>query len=214
MEMRSLTRCLRSRPTATTSLLSTRQSALGQNQFLFARQNPQAVCFSSSSYNSNDNDSNSPRPRTQHLRPKSNANIDDILNQLNLSTSRQNRRSPQTKQKSPDGLSPTRAAREASFPDHPSLRQERRKVGIKLGSKLGRQITVAPERGRDLETALKRLAGVLTENNVKHQANEQKFHVRKGQLRKNLRIKRWRKLFKYSFTHTVNKIQRMRKQGW
>jgi hypothetical protein len=65
-----------------------------------------------------------------------------------------------------------------------------------------------------LEVALKRLSGILKENNVKYQYLDQKYHVRRGQMRKNLRIRRWRKLFAYSFAHTVGKIQRMRAQGW
>lgn len=222
MEMRSLTRCLRSRPTttATTSLLSTRQSTLGQTQFFLARQTPQALRFSTSSPNSNGKQP--PRPtRTQSLRTKPDANIDDILDQLNLSTNRRNR-NRQTQQKtgqdasSADGAPGTGlAANEPiSAPGSPQSRQDRRKIDLKLGPVLGREVSVAPERGRDLESSIKRLERLLKENNVKSQMIAQKFHVRRGQMKKNLKMTRWRKLFKYSFSHMVNKIQRMRRQGW
>ncbi|OJJ58724.1 hypothetical protein ASPSYDRAFT_89461 [Aspergillus sydowii CBS 593.65] len=230
MEMRSLTRCLRSRPTttATTSLLSTRQSTLGQSQFVLARQTPQALRFSTSSPSSNANQpprSNAnqpPRPtRAQSLRTKPDANIDDILDQLNLSTNRRNR-NRQTQQKtsqdasSADGAPGTGlAANEPiSAPGSPQSRQDRRKVDLKLGPVLGREIPVAPERGRDLESSIKRLDRLLRDNNVRNQWIAQKHHVRRGQMKKNLRMTRWRKLFKYSFSHMVNKIQRMRRQGW
>ncbi|OJJ01337.1 hypothetical protein ASPVEDRAFT_129853 [Aspergillus versicolor CBS 583.65] len=221
--MRSLTRCLRSRPTttATTSLLSARQSTLGQNQFFLPRQTPQALCFSTSSPNSNANQP--PRPtRTQNLRTKPDANIDDILDQLNLGTNRRNRAARLAQQKadqeasSADGAPSTGVATNEpiSAPGSPQSRQDRRKVDLKLGPVLGREVSVAPERGRDLESSIKRLDRLLRENNVKKQMLAQKYHVRRGQMKKNLKMTRWRKLFKYSFSHMVNKIQRMRRQGW
>lgn len=44
--------------------------------------------------------------------------------------------------------------------------------------------------------------------------NQQKFHVRKGMVRKQKKMMRWKKLFKFSFQGTVKKIQRMQAQGW
>ncbi|KAL5003299.1 hypothetical protein BDV10DRAFT_154640 [Aspergillus recurvatus] len=219
---RSLTRCLRSRrTTATTSLLSTRQSIL-HNQFLLTRQpNLQSLRFSSAPTNNsaetnNDNTSTTnttPPPRTQLLRSKYPGNIDEVLNRLNLSTGRQNRAPPrnetasQQTAESSTGISGGKSTSAV-------LRQERRRVDLKLNPSLGRDVAVVPERGQDLEVALRRLSGVLKENNVKYQYLDQKYHVRRGQMRKNLRIRRWRKLFAYSFAHTVGKIQRMRAQGW
>ncbi|KAL3439664.1 hypothetical protein BDV09DRAFT_157890 [Aspergillus tetrazonus] len=217
---RSLTRCLRSRPTttATTSLLSTRQSIL-HNQFLLTRQN-QSLRFSSSTPTNNTAETNAdnttstapPPPRTQLLRPKYPGNIDEVLNRLNLSTGRQNRAPPRNEASSQQTAESGTGISSKSTSAVP--RQERRRVDLKLNPTLGRDVAVVPERGQDLEVALKRLSGILKENNVKYQYLDQKYHVRRGQMRKNLRIRRWRKLFAYSFAHTVGKIQRMRAQGW
>ncbi|KAL4818788.1 hypothetical protein BDW67DRAFT_155961 [Aspergillus spinulosporus] len=221
---RSLTRCLRSRPTtATTSLLSARQSIL-YNQLLLTRQQKfQSLRFSSSTPTNNDSETNTdnnnttsstpPPPRTQLLRPKYPGNIDEVLNRLNLSTGRQNRAPPRSEasnqQTAESGTGISSGKSTSAVP-----RQERRRVDLKLNPTLGRDVAVVPERGQDLEVALKRLSGILKENNVKYQYLDQKYHVRRGQMRKNLRIRRWRKLFAYSFAHTVGKIQRMRAQGW
>lgn len=89
-----------------------------------------------------------------------------------------------------------------------------RRIDLKLGTKLGRQVTVDPSRGVDVAGALRILQMQLSANGVRRQAAQQKFHVRRGQVRKDLRRERWRKLFKMSFNHTVRKIQRMRAQGW
>ncbi|CAG8890967.1 unnamed protein product [Penicillium egyptiacum] len=89
-----------------------------------------------------------------------------------------------------------------------------RKVELKLGPTLGRQVHVEPERGTDLAGALRRLQATLSQNSVRHDVNQQKFHVRKGMVRKQKKMMRWKKLFKFSFQGTVKKIQRMQAQGW
>jgi hypothetical protein len=99
-------------------------------------------------------------------------------------------------------------------PESDSYKQPLRRVELKLGPTLGRQVHVEPEKGVDLTTALRVLQGNISTNKLRAQWHGQKFHVRRGQMRKNLRMERWRKLFKFSFKETVNKIQRMRAQGW
>ncbi|KAJ9488261.1 hypothetical protein VN97_g5062, partial [Penicillium thymicola] len=89
-----------------------------------------------------------------------------------------------------------------------------RKVELKLGPTLGRQAHVEPERGTDLGGALRRLQATLSQNRVRADAHEQKFHVRRGMVRKQKKMQRWKKLFKFSFQGTVKKIQRMQAQGW
>ncbi|KAJ5915218.1 hypothetical protein N7454_011113 [Penicillium verhagenii] len=89
-----------------------------------------------------------------------------------------------------------------------------RKTELKLGPTLGRQIHVEPERGVDLPAAIRMLEVTCSSNQIKQQSIQQKFHVRKGMKRKELRRSRWRKLFKFSFNETVKKIQRMQAQGW
>lgn len=88
------------------------------------------------------------------------------------------------------------------------------RVELKLGPSLGRQVHVEPDRGFDLASALRAMNGACSQNRIPQQQRRQKFHIRRGQLRKNLKMERWRKLFKFSFDHTVSKIQRMRAQGW
>jgi hypothetical protein len=87
-------------------------------------------------------------------------------------------------------------------------------VPMKLGPKLGRQIMVQNDRGMDCASAIRTLEVSCRSNNLRRQEANQRFHVRRGQARKNLRIQRWRKLFKVSFLATVKKIDRMRDQGW
>lgn len=89
-----------------------------------------------------------------------------------------------------------------------------RKTELKLGPTLGRQVHVEPEKGLDLAAAIRVLESTCSQNRVKQSAAEQRFHVRKGMIRKNQRRVRWRRLFKFSFNETVKKIQRMQAQGW
>ena len=95
-----------------------------------------------------------------------------------------------------------------------SYRVQIRRVDLKLGTALGRQIHVEPEKGVDLAAAIRNLQINCSLNRVRAQSNQQKFHIRRGQRRKDLRRERWKKLFKFSFSKTVGRIQRMRAQGW
>ncbi|KAJ5787093.1 hypothetical protein N7457_002083 [Penicillium paradoxum] len=89
-----------------------------------------------------------------------------------------------------------------------------RKVELKLGPTLGRQAHVEPERGTDLASALRKLHTTIVQNKIKQEAHAQRFHIRKGMVRKQKKMLRWKKLFKFSFQGTVQKIQRMQAQGW
>jgi len=51
-------------------------------------------------------------------------------------------------------------------------------------------------------------------NNVRVDMRKQMFHVRKGQVRKNLKSERWRKKFSASFSGAVGRVLRMKSQGW
>ncbi|OKL61946.1 hypothetical protein UA08_02584 [Talaromyces atroroseus] len=111
---------------------------------------------------------------------------------------------------------------QSSFSSSPSIRDvdeispppRLKPIAMKLGTKLGRQVLVQNEKGVDCASALRTLQLSCNSNGIRRQANLQKFHVRRGQRRKDLRSQRWRKLFKFSFEETVKKIQRMRDQGW
>lgn len=89
-----------------------------------------------------------------------------------------------------------------------------RTTPMKLGTKLGRQVLVSADRGTDVAAAIRLVQMNCAANGIRRQAALQKFHVRRGQRRKDLKSQRWRKLFKFSFDETVKKIQRMRDQGW
>ena len=101
-----------------------------------------------------------------------------------------------------------------AFKDRAAQQLASRKLELKLGPTLGRQVHVEPERGLDLPAAIRQLEITCSTNKIKSDAHEQKFHKRKGALRKELRRTRWRKLFRFSFQETVKKIQRMQAQGW
>lgn len=163
------------------------------------------------------------QPETQK-KPDVNETIDQILDRLNVggrgapqpttTTTLQSAREriEAARRRLADPLSLSRAVGESAETDN--YRTSTRRVELKLGPRLGRQVNVDPDRGIDVAAALRSLQVQCANNRVRAQANAQRFHVRRGQMRKNIRMERWRKLFKYSFNATVAKIQRMRAQGW
>ncbi|GAQ06744.1 hypothetical protein ALT_4065 [Aspergillus lentulus] len=216
MEARSLARCLRLRPT--TSLYTTQPIIFrGQNALrYFSTSNsllqttPASQDQPTSTTPASTQEQSKVQTSSSSTATNSNsADFDRILNQLNFNNT--NRNATEGGQSS-DPLSLSRAVRMA--PETDSYKHPLRRVELKLGPTLGRQVHVEPEKGVDLTTALRVLQGNITTNKVRAQWHAQKFHVRRGQMRKNLRMDRWRKLFKFSFKETVNKIQRMRAQGW
>ena len=52
------------------------------------------------------------------------------------------------------------------------------------------------------------------QNKVKQDERAQKFHVRKGQLNKIMRRRRWRVTFLAGFLKECERVRRMRRQGW
>ncbi|KKZ63782.1 hypothetical protein EMCG_01886 [[Emmonsia] crescens] len=87
-------------------------------------------------------------------------------------------------------------------------------VNMRLGPELGRTIPVDPKAGIDVATAFQMMETRVRRNKVKNMMMKQRFHVRRGQLKKQLRRERWQKLFKMSFQHTVKRCEKLRKQGW
>ncbi|KAJ5502353.1 Ribosomal protein S21 [Penicillium fimorum] len=152
-----------------------------------------------------------PRAAQQARKPVS--DFDDILSRLDLNKPRE---APSSQRRIfSDSLS--RAVGEgaqSSYRARSRVPLPARKVELKLGPTLGRQALVEPERGTDLGGALRKLQATLSQNSVRHDAHSQKFHVRKGMVRKQKKMARWKKLFKFSFQGTVKKIQRMQAQGW
>lgn len=85
---------------------------------------------------------------------------------------------------------------------------------IKSRPSLGRAVEVFPDRGMDLGRALKSLEVSCALNNVRRDANRQKFYERPGQKRKRLKSERWRRRFKIGFKAVVAKVKSMRRKGW
>lgn len=82
---------------------------------------------------------------------------------------------------------------------------------IRLKPSLGRTVRVT---GNDLGKSLRALDRKCNENSIRRDEISQRFHVRRGQAKKILRMRRWRALFKEGFIAECAKIRRMRKQGW
>lgn len=76
------------------------------------------------------------------------------------------------------------------------------------------QSAFAKAQGQDLTKAFRVLEIQCSMNKVKQQQREQKFHVRRGQKRKEVKMRRWRKLFKDSFKTTIGRCRLMMNQGW
>lgn len=223
MEMRSLTRCLRPRP-AISQLYTKQPSTLLRGQFLRysssdnGSSNPQgnerspttqpAPSSSLSQSPSATPFSKTPRFTTPPRNSADHGDFETVLNNLNFS-----RKQTPTTTDNPDAASSLSRDVGASAKTD-NYRQPVRRVELKLGPSLGRQVHVEPEKGYDLEAAMRTLNAACMQNKILQTQRRQKFHVRRGQMRKNLRMERWRKLFKFSFTHTVTKIQKMRSQGW
>ncbi|KAI4252220.1 MAG: hypothetical protein L6R42_008065 [Xanthoria sp. 1 TBL-2021] len=85
---------------------------------------------------------------------------------------------------------------------------------IKSRPSLGRTVEVMPERGLDLGRALRSLEINCAVNNVRGDAQTQRFHERPGMKRKRLHSLRWRRRFKIGFKAVVGKVKAMRRKGW
>ncbi|PYH39256.1 mitochondrial 37S ribosomal protein bS21m [Aspergillus neoniger CBS 115656] len=231
MDMRALSRgLLRAKPT--TTLYKSQQ----QQQLLPARIglrfSSDASSSSSSSSNTKTNTTTTTQPPTRQTQQPSSSpstsqkptDFDQILNKLNFNnTNTTTTTTPgsnaaatpgSTTRAFNDSLSLSRAVGLSAETDGLRTATSLRKIDLKLGPTLGRQVTVEPERGMDLPAALRSLSTTIGQNKMKQSLMKQKYHVRKGMVRKQLRMQRWRKLFKFSFQATVKRIQKIRGQGW
>ncbi|KAE8338338.1 hypothetical protein BDV24DRAFT_153604 [Aspergillus arachidicola] len=198
MEMRSLTRCLRSRPT---SLFYKQQPGLLATQFM-----------NRSSIRGYASKPSGPTKAQTPTATQAPSDFDEILSKLNINNRESAAEGSLRNRPSEDPLSLSRAVGMSAETEN--YRTPVRRVELKLGPTLGRQVHVEPEKGTDLASALRILQSTCTANKVRHQANGQKFHIRRGQVRKNLRMERWRKLFKFSFQKTgLQRSTSLRSQG-
>lgn len=93
-------------------------------------------------------------------------------------------------------------------------REHEKGVRMRLGPTLGRTVAVNLNRNVDLNRAFRMLEIKNQANKVKADEREQRFHVRKGQMRKIMRRRRWRVTFMAGFLEECKRVRRMRKQGW
>ncbi|KAJ5474464.1 hypothetical protein N7475_004030 [Penicillium sp. IBT 31633x] len=211
MDFRLLARGLRARPTPwlqqQTQLhpLASLANAVRYNSSIPSQKAP------STSTTPTDQPSTAPAAAQTEQKPVS--DFDDILSRLELNKPRG---APSSQRRVfSDALSrAVGQGTQSSFRPRSRAPLPARKVELKLGPTLGRQAHVEPERGTDLAAALRKLHTTIVQNKIKQEAHAQKFHIRKGMVRKQKKMQRWKKLFKFSFQGTVQKIQRMQAQGW
>lgn len=86
-----------------------------------------------------------------------------------------------------------------------------RDVNLRLKPSLGRTVKVV---SGDPSRAFRALERKCADNRIRLDEIAQRFHVRRGQRKKLLRMKRWRALFREGFIAECDKIRRMKKQGW
>ena len=148
------------------------------------------------------------------------SSIDQILGDMASSTPRQ-RTTPSSSSSSSNIFmdvenilgTASKAFRDPA-PSAKSTDSDNKPAPMKLNSTTGRIIQVETERGVDAATAFRRLAMRLAQNNVRRDAQQQRFYERPGLKRKRLKGVRWRKRFKEAFQGTVAKVVGLKRQGW
>ncbi|PGH04460.1 hypothetical protein AJ80_08513 [Polytolypa hystricis UAMH7299] len=148
------------------------------------------------------------QPRQRTPRAASPNAINSVL--ANISNYRDQQMSPS---QGPDPNSVMQNVQRALGGRHEPLRPKP-KVDLRLTPSLGRTVAVDTRHGMDVNRAFRMMESQCARNRVRVQERNQKFHVRRGQLRKQVRVDRWKKLFKFSFQHTVQRCEKLRAQGW
>lgn len=87
-------------------------------------------------------------------------------------------------------------------------------IRLRLKPTLGRTVPVNLNRNVDLTRAFRMLEFKNQANKVKQEEREQRFHVRKGQMKKIMRRRRWRVTFLAGYLKECERVRRMRRQGW
>jgi hypothetical protein len=87
-----------------------------------------------------------------------------------------------------------------------------KEAAVRLTSSIGKTIEITGS--TDLTRAFQRMEMVCSRNGVRRDFQSQRFHVRRGLLKKQMRMIRWRNLFKEGFIAECGRVRRMRRQGW
>jgi len=85
---------------------------------------------------------------------------------------------------------------------------------IKLGPSVGRTVAIEPNKGVDLGRGFRMLEMLCARNKVRTEFKRQRFHERPGLKRKRLKSERWRRRFREGFKAVVQRVERLKKQGW
>jgi small subunit ribosomal protein MRP21 len=86
------------------------------------------------------------------------------------------------------------------------------KIPIRLSPTTGRTVTIHGH--IDVAKAFKLMERTCVQNAVKRDSNNQRYHERRGQMKKRMRGVRWRVKFMNGFRATVLRVKQLRKQGW
>ncbi|KAK2759374.1 hypothetical protein FQN54_002852 [Arachnomyces sp. PD_36] len=146
--------------------------------------------------------------------------VTNILNQLGMRKPKPSSRALDLDSLFPENLGSMRSPSISQLSDRvkTSLSQsdpfKPPKINLRLGPSLGRTVAVDPGKGFDVTRAIRTMEVSCARNKVRAQEREQKFYMRRGQRRKDLKSQRWRKLFLTSFQNTLHRCQQMRQQGW
>ena len=79
---------------------------------------------------------------------------------------------------------------------------------------VGRTIQLDPQRGINLERALRLLNQECNRNSIRKDQIRQRYHERPGSKRKRLKCEWWRARFNQGFRVMVLKVKAMRRKGW
>lgn len=83
---------------------------------------------------------------------------------------------------------------------------------MKFSARTGRTVDVNSI--VDLSQGIRMLEVSCSQNKVRADANNQRFHERGGLKRKRLRRQRWRVNFMEGFKGIVGRVKQLKKQGW
>lgn len=92
------------------------------------------------------------------------------------------------------------------------LPKQRQPARMKLGASAGRKTYLT--QATDIAGAIRAVNILCTTNDVRRDANRQRFHERRGLERKRLKSERWRRGFAAAFRAVVVKVKKLRAKGW
>ena len=86
------------------------------------------------------------------------------------------------------------------------------KIPVRLSPSTGRSVAI--QGNVDVARGFRLMERTCSQNNVKRDSMNQRYHERRGQKKKRMRGVRWRAKFMEGFKATVSRVKKLRKQGW